>query len=1078
MLEGNSDLNDLIYRLRLFRQNNGECVDRYSDYRSKDRVEIEKEILRIRKDAASYYENDVEKQRMIKTNTINRRYEETWKEIFKRTGELAVYLKAVVDDDDEVTPLVADYLNKTFIKDGLPLSTDNIDVRRIDELIDEAWMKVVDKVALVMKSTSLMGSIRNNLKQHIMKAVLAMTRWVELHEALGNGKDKGYEAYAAERTRLLSLADGAISAAEKQQENGNILSEAGMIVLLRTLKEIRAKIDGSYRVSAQTYFYKDFLTQNYVLLGEDYLPDMDCSEPSVAGMDFISLVEKHTAAEERSIISNLDGYCHDNYRSARLAAKYVAETSGEEPEIATTLSDAERYADDQIEFTHDDFVSDLDLAQSYGQLDTDGAEDKKGRLLRIAESWKKWAKETHNFGFYNDLLEMMRCQIKEDAAGRGVKLTKTLDSLLEGNPSLERDNEEYVAKIRATIERQNYLVAEDQINHLLSGDIPQDINLFEEDYLEDFNSRYSYYFTIAGGSGQALSNLVRTNDLKKLASKNQKGAIALKNLWPNPGNAVSTENLRLMLRTLGIDAEKVALSDVANSVYTVRVRKPQHEDEMSYGHPIYGFGSGGAAEGFRVIWLSGSYNADGLIAKFRELGKGRHTLAFLDYSLTESERRRLARKIKEEGSSHIFAVVDRVLYMYLIHNYSDTYIASMLMCNIMPYSYFQPYVSDSSKNMPPEMFIGRKNELEKIKDPAGVNIVCGGRQLGKSALLRKAKADIDKDAEGDRAVLVDIKGLDYTEAARKIAQTLYDEKIIDAPVEDETSWPAIARAVKRELNGSGKIHYLLLMMDEADKFLESCEAVQYSPFDALKDIQQSVAPGRFKFVVAGLRNVIRFNKAATSDNSVLPHFESLTVKPFTDLEGRMLIEQPLYYLGFRFPSGEEGEDLVPMVLAQGNYFPGLIQLYCGKLIQALKKNYGDFDENSAPPYIVEQSLIKRVLADSDFMSQIREKFMITLRVGDDDFYYILALILAYLYINYDREDGYTASEILNVAKELNTSKISGMSEDQVDALLMELCELNVLRRTSDGRYLFSRYNFLSEMGTASEVDDRLLAYSE
>ena len=106
------------------------------------------------------------------------------------------------------------------------------------------------------------------------------------------------------------------------------------------------------------------------------------------------------------------------------------------------------------------------------------------------------------------------------------------------------------------------------------------------------------------------------------------------------------------------------------------------------------------------------------------------------------------------------------------------------------------------------------------------------------------------------------------------------------------------------------------MLDEADEFLDSCEAVNYAPFNALKDIQLA-EPGRFKFVVAGLRNVVRFkNKAAIGGNSVLPHLDSITVKPCTTLEARMLLEQPLFYLGFRFPdSTEENSDLAHMILA-------------------------------------------------------------------------------------------------------------------------------------------------------------------
>ena len=70
--------------------------------------------------------------------------------------------------------------------------------------------------------------------------------------------------------------------------------------------------------------------------------------------------------------------------------------------------------------------------------------------------------------------------------------------------------------------------------------------------------------------------------------------------------------------------------------------------------------------------------------------------------------------------------------------------------------------------MPPEIFIGRQEELEKIESPSGVNIVYGGRQLGKSALLKKAKMDIDFDENNNRAVYIEIKGMDYERAAKKI----------------------------------------------------------------------------------------------------------------------------------------------------------------------------------------------------------------------------------------------------------------------------------------------------------------------
>ena len=73
-------------------------------------------------------------------------------------------------------------------------------------------------------------------------------------------------------------------------------------------------------------------------------------------------------------------------------------------------------------------------------------------------------------------------------------------------------------------------------------------------------------------------------------------------------------------------------------------------------------------------------------------------------------------------------IVDRVSIVYLAAHYQKTSILKMLMNICMPYSYYQPYVPSSSNKLPPEMFMGRVDELNKIKDPQGIHLLYGGRQ--------------------------------------------------------------------------------------------------------------------------------------------------------------------------------------------------------------------------------------------------------------------------------------------------------------------------------------------------------------
>ena len=442
----------------------------------------------------------------------------------------------------------------------------------------------------------------------------------------------------------------------------------------------------------------------------------------------------------------------------------------------------------------------------------------------------------------------------------------------------------------------------------------------------------------------------------------------------------------------------------------------------------------------------------------------------------------LQKKIKASFSDKVFAVIDRVLLMFLVNNYSVQFINQILMSVMMPFSYCQPYVWDSSKVMPPEIFIGRQEELEKIESPSGVNIVYGGRQLGKSALLKKAKMDIDFDENNNRAVYIEIKGMDYERAAKKICCELYDAGVLKEEI-DTTDWDVLARAIKKRLldDKEERVPYLLLLLDEADTFIESCTEVNFKPFDALKEIQ-NIGMDRFKFVIAGLHNIVRFKRdAALSNNSVITHLSSITIRPFHTKDARQLLEEPLYCLGFRFP--KERQALISLILASTNYFPGLIQLYCANLIEAMKKDdYAGYDEGNTPAYEVTQKHIKKVLSDPSFMNQIREKFEITLKLDEDNMYYIIALLMAYLYHQNANSaadsEGFSAEDIKEAAIGVGINQVAVQKTQVINGLMQELLELNILRHTVNEKYLFSRYSFFQMMGTSDEIDSRLLEYME
>ena len=199
--------------------------------------------------------------------------------------------------------------------------------------------------------------------------------------------------------------------------------------------------------------------------------------------------------------------------------------------------------------------------------------------------------------------------------------------------------------------------------------------------------------------------------------------------------------------------------------------------------------------------------------------------------------------------------------------------------------------------------------------------------------------------------------------------------------------------------------------------------------------------------------------------------------PFQSTEARELLQVPLSYLGFRFPEDTKTEMLISTIFGTTNYFPGLLQLYCSKLIEAVERDYAGYDENETPPYVVKEAHIKKVLADKTLEEQIREKFFITLKVDEDDYYYLIALLIAFHYHNNKEQNGCSPDDIMDIAASYEITKISSLSNDKILALMEEMRELNVLQQVRNGNYRFARHSFCQMMGSMSQIEDEIMEYA-
>ena len=609
---------------------------------------------------------------------------------------LCEHLKIVKEDDREFLEVLEDYLKETFIKNDAEISEENLDTDKLNKALTGYWELSAQNLNSVKRTSDLMSSLRMNLYKKESKVVNILCRYVSLMKSfMTDAQDAVFGEYKKLRTSLLKNISDVIVQLETEQEDG--LEElSGKAVLIETLSELKERLEGTYQEGRYKYYYVGFLRNDKVLLDESFMPILD---------DVLELPEfssalrimKHYLEPEKEWKERLDEiFCgEDDYGEAELILEYINRWKIELEDFSEEKYNVEKaveFAKNDAENKKEEFIADVELAQSYGQINN-VVEDSKEIMIQIVESWYKWCVDTKNYGFFAKILEEFKEKIKKDAQERAVDLQKNLAVYLEKNPLWKEEKEiaKAVGQIKERIEQQNYAAAEDLLNRIMTNDLNWNFDFESEDYLEDFWDEYGSIYSKTAKPGVNLKFLA--DNTKFFTNKDTKGGKRLIEHWPKGITNVSAETLRELLISLGFQVERITEELPVNEKiknFFVVLKTPLNGRKSNYKHSISVFGSEAEKNGFRVACLFGKTDADRLIDTFKEIGNARNTLVILDYALTQSDRRTLARKAKMHTTGKVFAVIDRVALSYLAKHYNETAINRMLMSIIMPFASYQP----------------------------------------------------------------------------------------------------------------------------------------------------------------------------------------------------------------------------------------------------------------------------------------------------------------------------------------------------------------------------------------------------
>ncbi|THF72515.1 AAA family ATPase [Cohnella fermenti] len=973
---------------------------------------------------------------------------------------------------------------------GADLSAGEIDPElgptdsKLEAFIDQHWSGMKFK-SDADKSTTLTGAFRNRMRSRLHEATGPLLRCYvyrvqeERQQAASHMNPDTINKVRQQTQVYIREALGQLA--------GPPLHATGHQCLAYAIRRLQDAL-GDRQAKPPRKFYASLLLSGEIELDRNYLPLLDDDwqqETPIAGYRIWERALRHCSDR----LESWEAAAEQALRQYDMGTFALIANGIDDFSLASVgvddakVDEIRKQAKQLPERYKNDFMNDIESAQNYGQMTSN---DEMHGYQKLVEAARKRASETENVGFFKRLLEACRRQIVHGSDARleatRSRLKALKDSILHDPARGTQESDEEVLsqwpildRINLMLEKRNMTVAEDYIQLAGKGhrDTPS-IEVSDKDtymkFLEQYQSLYSACNSHKRDDlNRIYEQSVRNQLFRNQNNRNTASADRFIKSWYKP------QSLGEFMSQLIFHKNKV--NKHRDNEYYV-YPEPSDAKLGQYPHPFEVFGTKAVECGVRILMMDGMRSADTVLDEVTQMGAGdgSATIVILNYALSLADRRQLAKSIKLRSIPEAIVVIDRVMALFLA-GFSQIERGNAFLMVALPSSKVQPYRPNPDSGIPPEMFIGRTDELDKIQNPSGPVFVYGGRQLGKTALLKESKHREHDPENGRYAIFVDLKKQNVEESLHKICKELENEGLIQQPC---GTWDELVGVLRVRLSSREQpVRKLMLLLDEADAFIASCEPLHYRPLELLKELKDT-SNHQFKFVLAGLRDIVRFNKQRLRENSVLAHLGHITIRPLKYLDARNLLLRPLQYLGFRID--QNGEDIISLILAKTNYYPGLIHFYCEKLIEAIADSYGhgNYKDNETPPYKLDERHIKTLLGHSEFLSEIERKFSITLQLDADNLYDILAKAMAYHYHEKGIGKGASVDDIIHICQYFDIHKIGKMSYENVRALLEEMDELNIFRReTQDSdKYVFNRYSFFQMLGNVEQVFEHLALYSE
>jgi hypothetical protein len=483
--------------------------------------------------------------------------------------------------------------------------------------------------------------------------------------------------------------------------------------------------------------------------------------------------------------------------------------------------------------------------------------------------------------------------------------------------------------------------------------------------------------------------------------------------------------------------------------------------------PGYVAALGSRATSYTVLLIWEEQRADGPLAHLEDSDVDANIVLYL-HPLGLEGRRTLTEASRRKAQQAL--VVDPAVVGWMAARAPGAFRA--LQRVTLPWASYDPYTPFVAGAVPPEVFYGRDQELREVMNPEGGLFLYGGRQLGKSALLRRVAELFPSNSDANVAVYLDLVKAEIGQAESPeriwnlLAEDLKRQKVIDArKVSDQAGPDVVAKAIRSWLDADDS-RRLLILADEADAFLTADSRRVFrsggeSTFQNVKRFQHLMeqTDRRLKVVFAGLHQVQRFGEL--SNVSTAHGGPDVLVGPLNPTAAVRLVTEPMAALGFVF----ERPELVWRILAITNYQANLVQIFCSELVRTLQ---GRSQRGHDRPTPITETDVQDVAASETVRTRLAERLRFTINL--EDRYRVLTLVIALRSLDDGYRGDYSAEELLQWAREAWEEGFQELGVKQVQIYLREMVGLGLLVQLGDrSRFAVRSPNVVNMLGTRDEL---------